>query len=289
MAQVTYVNGRYVPHDKAFLHVEDRSTQFSDGIYEVIAVISNNLVDSQLHYARLLRSLAELKMNLPISIQVLDLNIKEVIRRNRLQSGLCYLQVSRGSAPRNHAIPALTKESVIITTRHSEPNGGKAASYGVSVITTEDIRWKRPDIKSVSLLPNVLAKNKAVQNGAFEAWLIEVGDEKVVIEGSSSNAWIVNQARQIQTHPEGIKMLSGITRNRIINLARSNGIEVLEKPFNVGEAKNALEAFMTSTSSFVIPVIEIDGHKIANGKCGPLTRSVQRLYNDFAQNSCGGL
>ena len=288
MGQITYVSGKYLPHNKACLHVEDRSTQFSDGVYEVIAVISGNLVDPQMHYKRLLRSLTELKMRLPISIQALNLNIKEVIRRNRLQSGLCYLQVSRGSAPRNHAIPALTKESVVITAKHSEPSGGKAAKQGVSVITTEDIRWRRPDIKSVSLLPNVLAKNQAAQNGAFEAWLVEPGDDRIVIEGSSSNAWIVNDAGQVLTHPEGIKMLSGVTRNRIINLANSNGIQILEKPFTIAEAKTAPEAFMTSTSSFVIPVIKIDGHKIGNGRCGAVTLTIQKLYNDFAQNLYSG-
>ena len=287
MSQITYVNGKYLPHSKAFLHVEDRSTQFSDGVYEVIAVISGNLVDPQMHYKRLIRSLTELEMSLPMSINVLHLNIKEVIRRNQLKSGLCYLQISRGSAPRNHVIPNLIKESVVITARHSEPNGGQGAKQGVSVITTEDIRWKRPDIKSVSLLPNVLAKNQAAQKGAFEAWLVESGGEEIVIEGSSSNAWIVNQTGQVITHPEGVKMLSGVTRNRIIDLARSNGIQVLEKPFTVSQAKTASEAFMTSTSSFVVPVIDIDGHKIGNGKCGPVTIAIQKLYNDFAQRSCG--
>ena len=287
MSQITYVNGKYLPHGKACLHVEDRSTQFSDGVYEVIAVISGNLVDPQMHYRRLIRSLTELEMNLPMSVNVLHLNIKEVIRRNQLNSGLCYLQISRGSAPRNHVIPNLIKETVVITARHSEPNGGKGAKQGVSIITTEDIRWKRPDIKSVSLLPNVLAKNQAAQRGAFEAWLVESGEEEIIIEGSSSNTWIVSQSGQVITHPEGVKMLSGVTRNRIIDLAKSNGIEVLEKPFTVTQAKTASEAFMSSTSSFVVPVIDIDGHKIGNGKCGPVTTAIQKLYNDFAQRSCG--
>jgi len=283
MSQISYVNGRYLPHNKACLHVEDRSTQFSDGVYEVIAVISGNLVDSQMHYKRLSRSLTELKMNLPMSVSALHSNIKEIIRQNRLKSGLIYLQISRGSAPRNHVIPNLIKESVVITAKHSKPNGGKHAKQGVSVITTEDIRWKRPDIKSVSLLPNVLAKNQAAQRGAFEAWLVESGGKEIVIEGSSSNAWIVTQTSQVVTNPEGVKMLSGVTRNRIIDLATSNGIQVLEAPFTVTQAKAASEAFMTSTSSFVVPIIEIDGHKIGTGKCGPVTTAIQTLYNDFTK------
>ena len=289
MPQITYINGRYLPHNKACLHVEDRSTQFSDGVYEVIAVISGKLVDPELHYKRLLRSLGELKMNLPLSVRVLNLTIKEVIRRNQLRAGLCYLQVSRGSAPRNHAIPALSKESIVITAKHSEPNGGAAAQKGVSIITTVDLRWRRPDIKSVSLLPNVLAKNEAVQHGAFEAWLIEPGNEEVVIEGSSSNAWIVDKGGRLLTHPEGLKMLSGVTRTRIIDLARAKGIQVVEQPFSIRDAMSAAEAFMTSTSSFVIPVIEIDGRTIGDGKSGPMTLAIQKLYRDFVQNSCSEL
>ena len=286
MSRISYVNGCYSRHNKAQLHVEDRSTQFSDGVYEVIAVIDAELIDSELHYQRLLRSLAELKIKLPMTTRVLDSILKEVIRLNRLHSGLCYLQVSRGSAPRNHSFPLQTKASVVVTARHSQPAGGSAASSGVSIITTHDLRWKRRDIKSVSLLPNVLAKEEAVQNGAFEAWLVEPEGDNVVIEGSSSNAWIVDQGGEIVTHPEGSKILSGVTRNRIIALAEKNNLNILEKPFTVNQAKLASEAFITSTSSFVVPVIKIDGCTIGRGTPGPITKDLARIYNKFVTEYC---
>ena len=281
MSRIAYVNGSYSPHSKAQLHVEDRSTQFSDGVYEVIAVINGKLIDSELHYQRLLRSLAALKIKLPMTTRVLDSILKEVVRLNRLHSGLCYLQISRGSAPRNHSFPLQVKASVVVTARKSEPAGGSAAASGVSIITTHDLRWKRRDIKSVSLLPNVLAKEEAVQNGAFEVWLVEPEGDKTVIEGSSSNAWIVDEDGQILTHPEGSKILSGVTRNRIISLAEKNDLNILEKPFTVRQAKLASEAFLTSTSSFVVPVIKIDGCTIGQGTPGPITKGLAKIYNKF--------
>ena len=208
--------------------------------------------------------------------------MKEVIRLNRLKSGLCYLQISRGAAPRNHSFPSQAKASIVITTKQSQPSGGRLVNSGVSIITTKDLRWGRRDIKSVSLLPNVLAKEKAVQKGAFEAWFVDMDKDDVVIEGSSSKAWIVTQTGSIITHPEGVKMLSGVTRNRIIELTRENGLNVIEKPFSVDQAKHASEAFMTSTSSFVIPVVTIDGYQIGKGFPGPVTKKITKLYNNFA-------
>ena len=286
MSRIAYVNGCYSPHNKAQLHIEDRSTQFSDGVYEVIAVIDGKLIDSELHYQRLLRSLAELKIELPMTTGVLDSILKEVVRLNRLRSGLCYLQVSRGSAPRNHSFPLQAKASVVATARHSQPAGGNFAESGVAIITTSDLRWKRRDIKSVSLLPNVLAKEDAVQHGAFEAWLVEPEGDKVVIEGSSSNAWIVDQDGQIITHPEGPKILSGVTRNRIIALTKKSDLRILEKPFTVSQAKVASEAFITSTSSFVVPVIKIDGCTIGQGTPGPITKVLAKIYNEFVMDYC---
>ena len=286
MSRIAYVNGSYSPHSKAQLHVEDRSTQFSDGVYEVIAVINGKLIDSELHYQRLLRSLAALKIKLPMTTRALDSILKEVVRLNRLHSGLCYLQISRGSAPRNHAFPLQVKASVVVTARNSEPAGGSAAASGVSIITTHDLRWKRRDIKSVSLLPNVLAKEEAVQNGAFEVWLVEPEGDKTVIEGSSSNAWIVDEDGQLLTHPEGSKILSGVTRNRIISLAEKNDLNILEKPFTVRQAKLAPEAFLTSTSSFVVPVIKIDGCTIGQGTPGPITKGLAKIYNKFVTDYC---
>jgi len=174
----------------------------------------------------------------------------------------------------------------VITAKHSQPAGGSEAASGVSIITTHDLRWKRRDIKSVSLLPNVLAKEEAVQNQAFEAWLVEPEGEKVVIEGSSSNAWIVDQGGHLITHPEGSKILSGVTRNRIIQLVNNTGLNIQEKPFTVRQAKLASEAFMTSTSSFVVPVTKIDGCTIGQGTPGPITKTVAKIYNEFVVDYC---
>ena len=286
MVRSSYVNGRYVYHNHAQLHIEDRATQFSDGVYEVIAIISGVLIDYELHQQRLLRSLKELEIELPTTPRVLRLILQEVVRRNRIKSGLCYLQISRGIAPRNHAFPTAVRPSLIVTAKHSQPAGGKATIDGVTVVTVPDIRWRRRDIKAISLLPNVLAKEKAAKSQAFEAWLVEGEQEQTVVEGSSSNAWMINTHGELITHPAGHKILSGITRNRLISLAVDNGIKVIEEPFSIAQAKGASETFLTSTSSFVVPVTSVDGSKIGDGTPGPVTRSLVKMYGDFVVDYC---
>ena len=276
MSRIAYVNGQFMTHDFAATHIEDRATQFGDGVYEVLAVVEGKLIDSELHFDRLDRSLRELEIEMPSSRATLKLILREVVRLNRVTEGLCYLQVSRGTAPRNHTFPNKPSYSLIVTARRSQPATGKIGIEGVHVITTADQRWQRRDIKSVSLLPNVLAKQKAAEAGAFEAWLIH--NDGIVTEGSHSNAWIVGDSGTVITHHESIDILSGVTRNRVLQVARSGGVKVIERAFTAAEAKQAQEAFLTSTSSFVVPVTHIDDTVIGDGRPGPVTKRLRGLY-----------
>ena len=276
MSRIAYVNGRFLPHNSSAIHIEDRAMQFGDGVYEVIAVIGGKLIDVELHYDRLARSLRELNMEMQIPRVALHLTVQEVVRRNRIGEGICYLQITRGSAPRNHAFPSDPRHSVVVTARRSQPASGRVGRLGVYVITTADLRWQRRDIKSVSLLPNVLAKQNAAETGAFEAWLVDKNG--AVTEGSHSNAWIVNRDGTVITHQEDVDILSGVTRRRILEIARTDGMEVVEREFTVGEAKDAQEAFLTSTSSFVVPVTRIDDTVIADGCPGSVTKRLRCLY-----------
>ena len=281
MSRIAYVNGRYMPHAAAQVHIEDRGMQFSDAVYEVIAVLDGQLVDRRLHHERLQRSLAELKIANPMTRRSLDAVLDEVVRRNRVGEGIVYLQVGRGVSPRNHAFPQGAKASVVVTARRARPAAAIALSEGVNVVTVPDIRWLRRDIKSVSLLPNVLAKQGAAEAGAFESW--QVDGDGLITEGAQSNAWIIEADGTIVTRPESNQILSGITRRRLIELARDNGLRVEERGFTPGQAAAAREAFLTSTSSFVVPVIQIDDAVIANGRPGTLTERLRALYLDFAR------
>ncbi len=280
MARVAYVNGRYVAHAAAQVHVEDRGMQFADGVYEVIAVVDGRLVDRALHHRRLERSLGELRITVPMSRPALDAVLDEVVRRNRVEEGIVYVQVGRGAAPRNHAFPPDVRASVVVTARRARPASARALTEGVRVITVPDQRWRRCDIKSIALLPNVLAKQAAVEVGAYEAWQID--DAGLVTEGAQSNAWIVEAEGTIVTRPESHDILSGITRKRLIGLARDAGLSIAERPFTPQQAKAAREAFLTSTSSFVVPVVQIDDAVVANGRPGTVTEGLRRLYLDFA-------
>jgi D-alanine transaminase len=280
MTRLAYVNGRYLPHAAAQVHVEDRGMQFADGVYEVIAVLDCRLVDRTLHHDRLERSLRELRIAVPMSRPALDAVLDEVVRRNRVREGIVYLQVGRGAAPRNHAFPRDVRPSVVVTARRAQPASARALTEGVRVITVPDQRWRRCDIKSIALLPNVLAKQAAVEVGAYEAWQID--EAGLVTEGAHSNAWIVEAEGTIVTRPESRDILGGITRKRLIGLARSAGLSVAERPFTPQQAKAAREAFLTSTSSFVVPVVEIDEAVVANGRPGTVTEGLRRLYLDFA-------
>jgi D-alanine transaminase len=279
MSRIAYVNGRYVPHGDAAVHIEDRGYQFADGVYEVVTVFDRRLIDEEPHLDRLDRSLRELSIAAPMGRMALRQVMREMVRRNRIVNGLLYLQVTRGVARRTHAFPpANVRPALVMTARPVAFPAAETLENGVRVVTIPDIRWVRRDIKSISLLPNVLGKQAAVEQGAFEAWMVDDDDD--VTEGTSSNAWIVTADNCIVTRQTGNEILNGITRQAILAVARANGLEFQERAFSVDEAKSAREAFLSSATSFVLPVTQIDDRVIANGKPGSLTRVLNRHYLD---------
>jgi len=285
MSRIAYVNGRYLPHADAAVHIEDRGYQFADGVYEVIAVKGGQLVDNDLHMARLERSLSELRIAPPMPRRSLKLVMTEVLRRNRVRDGSLYLQATRGVAPRDHPFPAKCRTSLVMTAKRARPFNRRAFEDGVKVITIPDIRWQRCDIKAVALLPNVLGKQQARENGAFEAW--QVDEEGVVTEGTSTNAWIVTRDGELVTRQPGNAILNGCTRLALIELARKAGLKIVERPFSVAEAKGARECFLSSTTALVTPVVEIDDAVIGNGKPGSLGQQLLALYLAHAEGDAG--
>ena len=279
MPRQAYVNGRYVPHGSAVVHIEDRGYQFADGVYEVVPVTRGRLIDEDPHLDRLERSLGELEIAMPMSRGALKLVSRELMRRNRLSSGFLYMQVTRGVAPRDHKFPQGARPALVMTTRQMMPPSGQAVAEGVGVITIPDIRWKRCDIKSVSLLPNVLGKQSAVAAGAYEAWMVD--PEGRITEGTSTNAWIVTQDNQLVTREASTSILNGITRLRLIELLRQDGVTLAERAFTVEEARQAREAFITSSTNFVMPVTRIDGEPIGNGHPGLITGRLREAYLQF--------
>lgn len=280
MGRVAFVNGQYVPHGAASVHVEDRGYQFADGVYEVIPVIAGKQVDGIGHRERLARSLRELRITPPMTDRALALVIEEVIRRNRVRTGHVYLQVTRGVAPRDHAFPA-ESDSAIVVYANSKPAGGlgKQAEEGVEVITAPDQRWARCDIKTVGLLPNCLAKQAAREAGAHEAFMYD--SDGFVTEGSSTNAWIVDSEGRLVTRPVSHEILNGITRLSLISLVEGQGIEVVERPFTVEELKNAREVFLTSASALATPVVKVDDHVIGNGRPGSVTSRLVEIFRAY--------
>ncbi len=277
MSRVVYVNGRYLAHAAAVIHVEDRGYQFADGVYEVISVYDGRLVDAKAHYDRLDRSLGELAIAPPMSRLALGHVLREVLRRNRLSRGILYVQMTRGVAKRDHAFPNETSTSVVVTARRGGQPRPDALETGVEIVLVPETRWARCDIKSVSLLPNVLAKQHAKSLGAFEAWFVEANG--AVTEGSSTNAWIVDGVGNLVTRDLHAGILSGVTRNAVVDLAAREGVKIVERAFTADEARAAPEAFLTSTTSFVMPVVRIDGDPVADGRPGVLTRKLQALYD----------
>ncbi len=270
MSRVAYVNGRYVPYAHAAIHVDDRAVVFADAAYEVIAVIGGRIADLGPHLDRLDRSLAELRISGHPNRQALTVIAHQMLRRNRLQYGLLYIQVGRGATTLRHsardsAFPRDVKPSVIMTCRPIDFSKVAArAATGVAVATVPDLRWQRVDIKAVALLPNALAKQAAREAGAFEAWMVDRDGN--VTEGASTNAWIVTTDGTI------------ITRQVVIALARDAGLKVEERAFTVAEAQAAREAFFTSTTGGPIPVVTIDGRSVANGAPGTVTETLVNLY-----------
>lgn len=283
MSRIAYVNGQYVAHGQAVVHVEDRGFQFADGVYEVWSVFDGRLADFDGHLTRLWRSLDELRIDHPMSRAALETVLKETVRRNRVVEGLVYIQVTRGTARRDHPFPAQgTPPSVVITAKSLPLSKGNAqAAKGVAVITQPDIRWGRCDIKTVGLLPNVLAKQAAKERGAAEAWMVD--EMGLVTEGSSTNAWIVDENGKLRTRDAQSNILRGITRAAVMALIAEEGLELEERAFTVDEAKRAREAFYTSATGFVMPATSIDGTKIGNGKPGPIATRLRALYLEAAE------
>ncbi len=281
MDSIAYVNGSYVPLSEAKVSILDRGFLFADGIYEVSAVLDGKLVDNASHLVRLQRSVGEIALPLPESIEGIVEIQKELIARNKLENGLVYIEVTRGADKgRDFAFPKGVKPTLIMFTSVKDIVNAESAKKGIAVITVPDIRWARRDIKSVALLAQVLAKQAAAEAGAGEAWMIEDGK---VTEGGSSSAFILTQDDVIVTRHNGSEILPGCTRKAVVKLAEERQLRVEERPFSVDEALKAKEAFITSASLFVQPVVSIDGKTVANGKPGPMATRLREIYVDFAK------
>ncbi|MEC8676749.1 MAG: D-amino-acid transaminase [Pseudomonadota bacterium] len=279
MSRWAYVNGRYVPHREASVHVEDRGYQFADGVYEVVLVHAGAMIDEIPHLDRLDRSLDELRIDPPMGRMALRAVLREVVRRNRIRTGLVYLQITRGVARRDHAFPTGVKPALVVTAKRLTLPREETLESGVRVVTIEDIRWQRCDIKSVSLLPNVLGKQHARENGAYEAWQID--QDGNVTEGTSSNSWIVTHDDRLLTRPATHEILNGITRQTILKLAAARGLTFEERAFSLDEALAAREAFISSATSFVTPVTQIDDTTLGNGRAGSFTMDLRSAYFDY--------
>ncbi len=281
MSRIAYVNGRYIRHSEAGVSIDDRAFLFADGIYEVIEVFDGALIDEAGHLARLGRSARELRLALPVAEAALKLILRELVARNRVTDGHVYLQVTRGSARRDHAFPPPGTPTTLVAFAHrGERAAAEAkAQAGIKVISLPDIRWKRPDIKTTSLLPNVLARQQAREAGAYEAWLID--EQGFVTEGSASNAWIVDGEGALVTHPADSAILAGITRARLFKIAAAQGVRLVERPFTLAEALDAREAFISGATTLVMPVVAIDGRKIGSGAPGPVALGLRAAFHDF--------
>jgi D-alanine transaminase len=280
MSRIAYVNGRYLPHRDARVHVEDRGYQFADGCYEVVAIRNGIFIDAGLHLQRLRRSLAALRIDFPMMDAALRVVMSEVARRNLVREGFVYLQITRGVAARDFAFPGKSRPSLVMTARSKLLVDPKLMASGIKVITVPDQRWARPDIKSVSLLPNALGKEAAKQAGAYEAW--QVDRDGNVTEGTSSNAWIVTKTGEVLTHQADQGILNGVTRQGLLRVIAAAGLRLSERPFSVAEAKDAAEALLTSSTNFVVPVVRVDDTPIGGGKPGPLAKKLAAAYAEYA-------
>lgn len=285
MARISYVNGRYEQHSDAFVHIEDRGYQFSDGMYEYIAFYNRTLLDGKLHLDRMERSLDALQLPAPMPRRALELVIGELISRNPREHGGLYIQVSRGVARRDHAFPKQARPALVMTIGAAKFPKPKEVKDGVACITHADERWARCDIKSISLLANVLAKQKASSMGAREAWLVQ--EDGAISEGAVSNSYIVDQNGTLITHPADKDILGGVTRDVVLSLARKAGITTEERAYSHDELRVASEAFITSTSINVLPVVTMDGKAIGSGKVGKITRKLQALYDEHVYVQTG--
>lgn len=285
MPRIAYVNGRYLPHAQAGVHVEDRGYQFADGVYEVCEVARGNVMDMTRHLDRLDRSLSELRIAWPMTRRALQTVMTEVVRRNRVTNGLVYVQVTRGVAPRDHYFPPESvRPSLVVTAKRT--NSAlleKRAAEGVKVVTVPENRWERVDIKTVGLLPNVLARQQAKEAGAVEAWFVD--RDGTVKEGAATNAWIVTQDGRLVTRPAEFGILRGVTRTTVIDVAAKLGLTVEERGFTVEEALRAKEAFLSAATTLVTPVVAIDGSPVGGGRPGEVALSLRRAFFDVAEKT----
>ncbi len=284
MSRIAYVNGRYLPQREASVNIEDRGYQFADGIYEVVHMHDGRFIDEDRHFDRLDRSLREIRLPQPMGRAALRHILLEVARRNRVREGLLYMQVTRGVARRDHAFPAKpVPPSMVVTIRRIPPYPSDVAKWTASAITQPDQRWARCDIKSIGLLPNVLARQAAKEQGALEAILIDA--EGTVTEGAATSFWIVDQNGVLRTRSLDDAILPGCTRDALMTLMRDDGIAFEESHFSEADMRTAREAFISSATSFVKPIVHIDGQPVADGEVGPVT---QRLFELFARHVKGG-
>jgi D-alanine transaminase len=278
MSRVAYVNGRFVPHGQAVVHIEDRGFQLADGVYEVWAVMDGKLSDAEGHFARLERSLSELDIAMPMSRAALSFVIRETVRKNHVRYGLAYLQVTRGTARRDHAFPdPEVPPTLVVTAKSTSREGAEVkARRGVGVITTPENRWGRCDIKTVGLLPNVLARQAAKEAGGYEAWFVD--PDGLVTEGAASNAWIIDKDGVLRTRDLEANILRGVTRKSLLSVIAESNLKFEERPFTVAEARAAREAFITGAGSLVLPVISIDGEPVGDGKPGETALWLREQY-----------
>ena len=283
MSRYAYVNGRYLPFRDAKVHVEDRGYQFADAVYEVCEVRAGRLVDERRHLDRLQRSLAAIRLRAPMSRAALGVVLREVVARNRIRFGLIYLQVGRGVARRDLAFPVPdATPSVVVTARSLNRSRIEAlAATGIAVVSAPDNRWGRVDIKTVGLLPNALARQNAIDQGAREAWFVD--QSGAVTEGASANAWIVTKDGKLVTRHADQAILSGITRSVLFDAVKAQGLTIEQRPFALDEAYGAREAFITSATQTVMPVVRIDGRAIGDGKPGPVATALRRDFHRFAE------
>jgi D-alanine transaminase len=285
MSRIAYVNGSYLPQSRASVNIEDRGYQFADGIYEVVHLYDGRLIDADLHLARLDRSLGEISLTPPMGRPALLHVLHEVARRNRVRKGIIYMQVTRGVARRDHAFPAgNVPPALVVTIRRTPPFPTDVDRWAGRAITHPDLRWARCDIKSVALLPNVLAKQAARSQGATEAILVR--PDGTVTEGASTSVWIVDAEGQLRTRQLDHIILPGCTRGALLGLIAEAGIDCREGPIGEAELRAAREVFVTSASSFVKPMVALDGAPVGDGKVGPVTR---RMFALFTRHVTGGL
>lgn len=281
MARYAYVDGIYQRMDQPAIYVEDRGYQFSDGVYEVLAVRSGSVIDETAHLKRLDYSLSELEMPWPVSRAVLQHIVREVIRRNRIRNGLIYIQISRGVTARDHYCPPNVHPVLVVTAKHVSPaERERVLSAPQKIMTVPDIRWGRPDIKSISLLPNIMARRMAKQNALDDAWMVD--RDGYITEASAANAWIVDQAGKLRTHPLGTAILGGVTRQVISTMIEQLNIQFEERPFTVAELETARECFSTASTLVITPVGQVNGKQIGDGKAGDVTKRIAELYDSFA-------